>query len=614
MLIPVGFMAQNDSLNQTQPIQQETGHEGHNHAPGEHVDHDHAAENQNAPIHFSHGQSLQMAKPDSIATLINFNPEHIKKLEHLQVQDDQGRIKPLGTHALELLRKIYKKDDFHGVNSMEWFISLQQNPSLWANAPMIRVLEEKIGKKEAERLGVVDGYTSLMNLVDHQTTQFKLQDEYNRAFRKRPADKTEYDKEIMNITERFSIIDNISKGYYLRLIPEQNEINESWTSWLKPTEEMALDTVALKYISNYFNSLGLAQKTGNWSQANQSVQEISDYQQKWGQNVKLSDTKVSVEILFNHSRLFLWLMISYATIGGLLLIFAFIKLLSDKNAVQWIINILLGLLIVAFILHAAGLATFWYISGHAPWTDGYEAIIFISWVSVLAGLLMYRNGNAFLPTAGAFVAVIMMGFAHGSSLLDPQITPLVPVLKSYWLIVHVAIITSSYAFFGLGMMLAIFCLILFMLKPSKKIERTLKEITIVNEMSLTVGIFMLTIGTFLGGMWANESWGRYWSWDPKETWAFISIMMYAIVLHMRLVPGLRGKFALNIAALWAVSGPIMTYFGVNYYLSGLHTYAAGDSVPIPAWVPGTVVVFFILSIVAYILRRKYSKQNDFVSM
>lgn len=201
-----------------------------------------------------------------------------------------------------------------------------------------------------------------------------------------------------------------------------------------------------------------------------------------------------------------------------------------------------------------------------------------------------------------------MGFAHGSALLDPQITPLVPVLKSYWLIIHVAIIAASYGFFGLGMVLAIFSLVLYCLKPSKIITKNIKELTIVNEMSLTIGIFLLTVGTFLGGMWANESWGRYWSWDPKETWAFISIIVYAFVLHMRLVPGLRGNFAFNIASLWAVASPIMTYFGVNYYLSGLHTYAAGDKIPIPTWVPISVAIALVLSLVSYYFYRKNHKK------
>ena len=128
--------------------------------------------------------------------------------------------------------------------------------------------------------------------------------------------------------------------------------------------------------------------------------------------------------------------------------------------------------------------------------------------------------------------------------------------------------------------------------------------TYVSEMSLTIGIFLLTVGTFLGGMWANESWGRYWSWDPKETWAFVSVIVYAVVLHMRLVPGLRGKLTFNIAAMWAVWTVIMTYFGVNYYLSGLHSYAAGDPIPIPFWVPETAVAMLVLSIAAWYFQNK----------
>lgn len=596
MFLPFGLTAQEHSE-----------HDGHDHSSHNHA---HSNNEKLSPIK---GEEISLKSPESITSEVYFDAEHIKLLERLQVQDDQGRMKPLGTHALELLRKIYKKDAFHGVSATEWFMSVQQNPALWAQAPLIRV-NDKIGSKTEKALGAKDGYTSLLNLVDPMTTQFKLTQEYNDAFRKKPAEKTQFDKEVLNITERFTIIDNIAKGYHLKIIPGQNDLNESWSSWIKPGDEIEIDTLALGKISKYFNALGKAQKTGDWKEANNAVKALNDYQQKWGQNVVIPQAKVSLELLYNHLRPFFFIMIAYSIIGGMLLIFAFMRLFSEKKYVKRTIQILLGILAVIFLLHATALGVRWYISGHAPWTNGYEAVIFISWVGVLAGFLMYRNGNAFLPTAGAAVAVIMMGFAHGSSLLDPQITPLVPVLKSYWLIIHVAIITSSYGFFGLGMVISIFCLILFMLKPTKMIEKSIKELTIVNEMALTVGIFMLTIGTFLGGMWANESWGRYWSWDPKETWAFISIIVYAIVLHMRLVPGLRGKFAFNIASLWAVGAPIMTYFGVNYYLSGLHTYAAGDSIPIPFWVPIAVAIFFVLSIVAYFFRKKYAKENDFVKM
>jgi cytochrome c-type biogenesis protein CcsB len=271
------------------------------------------------------------------------------------------------------------------------------------------------------------------------------------------------------------------------------------------------------------------------------------------------------------------------------------------------------LIAIAAALQAVGLGVRWYISGHEPWSNGYEAVLFISWIGVLSGLLMYRNSNAFIPAAGCLIAVILMGFAHGGSQMNPQITMLVPVLKSYWLMIHVAIITSSYGFFGLSALIGTVVLILFIIdsdKISAKVKASVTELAIVNEMSLTIGLFLLTVGTFLGGIWANESWGRYWSWDPKETWAFISVIVYAFILHTRLIPGLRSKYLFNLLSLVGFSTIIMTYFGVNYYLTGLHSYAQGDPVPIPSWVYITLVSVFglaVLSFVRYKARRKDSK-------
>ena len=128
-------------------------------------------------------------------------------------------------------------------------------------------------------------------------------------------------------------------------------------------------------------------------------------------------------------------------------------------------------------------------------------------------------------------------------------------------------------------------------------------------MSLTIGLFALTVGNFLGGIWANESWGRYWSWDPKETWAFISIIVYAFVLHMRLVPGLRGRYAFHLMTMFAFCSMVMTYFGVNYYLSGLHSYAAGDPIPVPAWVYISVGVMTALGLGAYYKYKKLSSSK-----
>ena len=185
--------------------------------------------------------------------------------------------------------------------------------------------------------------------------------------------------------------------------------------------------------------------------------------------------------------------------------------------------------------------------------------------------------------------------------LDPEITNLVPVLNSYWLLIHVAIITASYGFLALGALLGFLSLLIMILQSNKNKSRlnlTLKELTFINEMTITVGLFMLSIGTFLGGVWANESWGRYWGWDPKETWALASMLVYIFVLHMRFIPKLKSMYAFNLASLIAFSSIIMTYFGVNFYLSGLHSYAKGDPMPIPSFVYYSIVTVTIVAVLA----------------
>lgn len=139
-------------------------------------------------------------------------------------------------------------------------------------------------------------------------------------------------------------------------------------------------------------------------------------------------------------------------------------------------------------------------------------------------------------------------------------------------------------------------------------DLNIREITIINEMALTVGLVMLTIGNFLGGQWANESWGRYWGWDPKETWALISIMVYAFVIHMRFVPALKGKWIFNLMSIIAFYSIMMTYFGVNFYLTGLHSYAKGDKVVTPVEFYYSLAILSVIATLAYVKYRKYLKK------
>lgn len=241
-------------------------------------------------------------------------------------------------------------------------------------------------------------------------------------------------------------------------------------------------------------------------------------------------------------------------------------------------------------------------------SNGYESMLFISWVTLLAGFVFSRKSPFTLP-ATAVLGSLTLLVAH-MSFMDPEITNLVPVLKSYWLTLHVSVITASYGFLGLGAILGLINMIMMVFSDKRnriRISDTVDELTVINFKTLTLGLYFLTIGTFLGAVWANESWGRYWGWDPKETWSLITIIVYSFVIHSRLIPGMKDIYTFNLLSLFSISSVLMTYFGVNYYLSGLHSYAGGDPVPVPAFVYLTVTALVVLSVLAYYRYRKWGE-------
>lgn len=601
--------------------QDQENHEGHNHDHSEHTDSQNSkqekiqpsAENAHEQPKSSAGMiPMKTLNGEDFANTIKIDKEHTAKFGALLVQGFDGRIEPVNTLALEILQKLYKKESFYSLDANQFLLSISINPLPWMQVPIIKV-RDRGGKELLEKVKAdEDGYTTLMNLFPMGPDGFPyfiLDSEYKTAFAKRAADQTNYDKEIIEINDKVQVMQMIIGKQYLRFVPIKNDPKNTWKSYL--TSNFETDAEAYPLIGGYFDAVAQAQASGNWKEADAKLKTLQEYQYKWGKDVIPSQTKINWELRYNQWGMFFKLMIFYAIVGSLVLALAFLKLFKENKTISITEKTLLFLTYAGLAIHFFALGIRWFISGHEPWSNGYEAVMFISGIGVLAGLLLYRNRNAFIFAAGCFVAVILMGFAHGGSQLNPQITPLVPVLKSYWLMIHVAVITSSYGFFGLSALIGTVVLILFIINHKKiepKIAESVRELSIVNEMSLTIGIFLLTVGTFLGGMWANESWGRYWSWDPKETWAFISVMIYAFVLHLRLIPPLRGKYLFNLLSLVSFSSVIMTYFGVNYYLSGLHSYAQGDPVPVPIWVYVILGIVTILAIVSgYFYKKNFKK-------
>jgi cytochrome c-type biogenesis protein CcsB len=543
---------------------------------------------------------------NNIKKVINgIDKEHANRFGELQVQSQNGMIKPINTMAHEVLNKLTRKDSFNGLHANQVFLGMITRPDIWQQVKIIRVshpdLQEKLGGK-GQKLFEFEKF--------FKHGQYVIGEEVGAAVQKAPKDRNKYDKDLISVDERVNITYMIYTGQLLKIFPfgEPNK-------WRDPIEAMSsTDTekaMPVKEIfTQYFAGIDKGIATGDWSLANEKIEALFTYQKEQGSDLVLDDDRVGLEILYYEYNIFENLFPYYLLIGLLLLIIQIIAIISGK---EWRLpsNIAMGLLFLGFVAHTAGLALRWYISGHAPWSDGYESMIYIAWATILAGFI-YAKSSPIAMSATAILAGIILFVAH-LSWMDPQITNLLPVLKSYWLTIHVAIITASYGFLGLGALIG-FINLIFMIIASEKNKVSLmvkiKELTYINEKTLIVGLILLTIGNFLGGVWANESWGRYWGWDPKETWALVTILVYSFVVHMRFIPALNTIYTFNLAAVVGFSSVIMTYFGVNFYLSGLHSYAKGDPMPIPEFVYWTIAIVAIAAIWAKVnsLRKELDAQ------
>jgi cytochrome c-type biogenesis protein CcsB len=556
-----------------------------------------------------HGHQFEQPTKAQIDSVLKANivpKAHADKFGHLVIQDLSGRMMPVNTYASEFLRKVSKSDTYEGFDANQVFLSTQESPRLWYNVPIIYLrpmetdsLRNIIGvPKEGKHFALVD-------FLDKKDGSYKLAPYLNDAYNTTVPNG--YQKKLKETHERVSLLSNTLEGLSLKIFPIPNDDNNKWISnyeyRLNPT--VIKDSLYNNFVKNgfqtYLFTLNNAKRSGDFSEAEKLLEAFKKTQQKYGAEVMLSDKKVETEVLYNKydifKKLYKWFM--YA--GSLMFVFLIIQIFNDKNKVVNVsITVFKFIILGLFILHTAGLIVRWYISGHAPWSDAYESMIYVAWATMFFGLAFGRKSDLTLAST-AFVTSMILMIAHWNW-MDPAIANLQPVLNSYWLMIHVAVIVASYGPFTLGMILGVVALFLmaFTTNKNKKVMGlNIQELTIINELALTVGLVMLTIGNFLGGMWANESWGRYWGWDPKETWALISIMVYAFVIHMRLVPGLRSRWLYNLMSIIAFGSILMTYFGVNFYLAGLHSYASGDQIVSLKFIAIACVCIAILGFFGY---------------
>ncbi len=531
------------------------------------------------------------------------DPQHADRAgELLVIQDHQGRLQPFETFSNSILRKLYKKSTFHDLSANQVLLGATTSPDLWAGIALI-----KESNTELLKILKVENSTLSYNDCFDSSGRYLLSQLLHTGMLKKAAERNKLEQAVIKLDEKVNILYHIFNGHCIKLFPVPDD--PTYWEYFGSKAKSPLQTQDSIFIHRipqlYAQAVQEAYQTGNWEKADKIIVLISQYQEKEGAEVLPSKDQLIWEVRHQRLGLFQKLFPTYFTLGFLLLFVLFLQIFSPKKIFRRLALILSYFIFATFLAHTFALGLRWYIGGHAPWSNGYESMITVAWFTLFAAFLFARKSMITIALSTVMAGFLLLG-AH-FSWMDPEITPLVPVLQSHWLIFHVIVIIAGYGFLLMGALLALFALIItcFLNANNKsKLSLIIDEVTCINEMALTIGLYLLAIGSFIGGIWANESWGRYWGWDAKETWSLISIFVYTFVLHLRLIPALRARILYNILSLLAFSSIIMTYFGVNYYLSGLHAYAQGDSMATPRSIYIALALLSLLCVVAYNVEKK----------
>ena len=545
---------------------------------------------------------------DSLLNKFKVKEEHAAKFGRLIIQDAGGRMKPINTFSSELLRKVSHSNKYKGMNSDQVFLSMSQYAQFWIEIPIIYLRSGNDSIRKLIGVDVKAENAPFIAFFDDKGN-YKLSPYLDAAYK--AANPNQFEKDFIETDKKVNLMESALSGRILKIFPIPNDPNNKWVSSLELNEAglKGMDSTYTKSVLPlYYGSLNNASQSDDYSNANDLVESLNGFQKKFGSKVRPSDDKITAEIVYNKYDILQKLPYAYLFAAILMLLFTVIEIFKDSKLIRRLVNGMHVVIALLFVMHTITLIARWYISGHAPWSNAYEAIVYVAWATMFFGLAFDVKSKLTVASA-AFVTSMILAAAY-MNWIDPEIANLQPVLNSYWLMIHVAVIVASYGPFALGMILGFVALLLIFFtndKNKKKMDLNIQEITYINEMALTIGLILLTIGNFLGGQWANESWGRYWGWDPKETWALISIMVYAFVIHARFVPALRGKWIFNLMSMFAFVSILFTYYGVNFHLVGLHSYASGEAHSL-SWIWYSLGTISVIGALAYPKYKKYYKK------
>lgn len=535
----------------------------------------------------------------------------------------QGRVKPFDTFSREILNSVHGRSHYKGKSAVHVILSWILIPDHWEKVPFVLVKSLQI--KEA--LG-----------LDPKKMRFAPKDfQFNKRFgsdllelqalRQREEERDSYFKELEKLEGRLLLYESIKGGWLLKVQPgeEQKEwiplkdlkgesqklFREALLSYAHLLSQKVQDQGKGKSAFSIFKRNGVLKKTEVGVSQNKDFSKKNSVKEKSlkeslkafnrsafkGEPEKwYSSKKISAEVFYNTLNPFRWAWIFYFIF---LFSFAFLFLIQGrKKSLKW----LLLFVFAGFSIHTLGMGLRSYIMSRPPVSNMYETVLWVPWVGLIGGFFFYWR--KVLPS---FIASIIAAFFcllltdMAPQVLDGSLQPLEAVLRSnFWLSTHVLIITMSYAFFFVAFVLGDMVLLSFLFRKEKGLT-FMKESAQSIYRLMQWGVGGLALGTVLGAVWADYSWGRFWGWDPKESWALITLLGYLAVLHGRLLGWIKA-FGMAVSAVGMFFLVVMAWYGVNFILGkGLHSYGFGTGGV--EYVAGFFLLHLLLCVLAFFKKK-----------
>lgn len=475
-----------------------------------------------------------------------------------------NRICPLQTFARDFTVKLYGSSSYKGLTPEEVLTGWLFYYDSWKNEPIIR-----IKSNEARKLLEIEG--NYARLKDYISTinEYKLEKMMNHI---RSGEQVTDKRGIEEADEKFNIINLVCTGAMMKIFPCRNIAGKT-LEWYSQSDQLPQDMdndkwVFIRKSMSYVNEMIVMKK---YNDACLLLEKIKKYQQKECDGLLPADNKFKAEKIYNQFDYSKSVAMACICIGLICFIYYCHCMASQKRTSRKAIIILNILLWIVFTYLSAAICLRGYVSNHLPLSNGFETMQFMAWCTLLLTFLLQRKFAMLLPFGFLLCGLTLMVSMLGES--NPQITQLMPVLQSPLLSIHVVVIMIAYSLLAFIMLNGVTAVILH--QSQKECKEQIERLQIISQIILYPAIFLLAIGIFIGAVWANVSWGRYWGWDPKEVWASITMLVYALALHPRSLPWFHRTMFFHVFCITAFITVLITYFGVNFLLGGMHSYANG---------------------------------------